>query len=671
MTLSIDTFAAAAAAAVDCRPWPRFVLARADWQRLAAQPDPPLVALWANTAQVHGLFADPGRRQVLLASCDVAGGTYPALSPMRPGAAWFERVIADLWGHAAADGTDARGWLDHGRWPRAVPMAVHPGPPASAPEPPAFLPVPGAEEGGDLHQMPIGPVRQGIAEPGHLRLTCLGESVVRLEARLGYAHKGALVLLRGKSPRAAARYAARLSGDAAVAHAIAFAHATEAATDCPAPPRAAALRAVMAEMERIANHLGDLGAIGTAAGLATGPARLGYHREMLLRAAAIAFGHRLMMDVVVPGGIAADIAPGGAEAIHRALAALADALPALTRLPDAVAGQGGRLAGIGPVAARHAVAFAAGGPVARAAGLDGDARRWPGYAPYDALGFAPAVLTGAPAVHGNRREPAAAGASADEPAGRRHPGPTAGDQRRGRGCRGNGARRCLALAAAGSWRDRRRLRARSGLGQLAAAGGCDAERRCGRSGAVRRLIRRGDRRDGPVMDWRRTARSLLAGPLSPPQPAPPADMVAELAARLNAASQARLGRSLAIRHVNAGSCNGCELELRALTGILYDLERYGLRFVDSPRHADVLLATGPVTRNLIEALRATWAAMPEPKWVVAVGDCAVDGGVFKGSYAVAGGAAACLPVDLVIAGCPPTPQQILSGLRALLEAHAR
>jgi Ni,Fe-hydrogenase III large subunit len=394
MTLSIDTFAAAAAAAVDCRPWPRFVLARADWQRLAAQPDPPLVALWANTAQVHGLFADPGRRQVLLASCDVAGGTYPALSPMRPGAAWFERVIADLWGHAAADGTDARGWLDHGRWPRAVPMAVHPGPPASAPEPPAFLPVPGAEEGGDLHQMPIGPVRQGIAEPGHLRLTCLGESVVRLEARLGYAHKGALVLLRGKSPRAAARYAARLSGDAAVAHAIAFAHATEAATDCPAPPRAAALRAVMAEMERIANHLGDLGAIGTAAGLATGPARLGYHREMLLRAAAIAFGHRLMMDVVVPGGIAADIAPGGAEAIHRALAALADALPALTRLPDAVAGQGGRLAGIGPVAARHAVAFAAGGPVARAAGLDGDARRWPGYAPYDALGFAPAVLTG-------------------------------------------------------------------------------------------------------------------------------------------------------------------------------------------------------------------------------------------------------------------------------------
>jgi Ni,Fe-hydrogenase III small subunit len=144
-----------------------------------------------------------------------------------------------------------------------------------------------------------------------------------------------------------------------------------------------------------------------------------------------------------------------------------------------------------------------------------------------------------------------------------------------------------------------------------------------------------------------------------------------LALRLEAAAQARLGRSLAVRHVNTGSCGGCELELRALNNVLYDLERFGLRFVDSPRHADVLLVTGPVTRNLVEALEQAHAAMPEPKFVVAVGDCAVDGGVFKGSYAVAGGVGTTLPVDLLISGCPPTPERILAGLRALLEANAR
>lgn len=143
-----------------------------------------------------------------------------------------------------------------------------------------------------------------------------------------------------------------------------------------------------------------------------------------------------------------------------------------------------------------------------------------------------------------------------------------------------------------------------------------------------------------------------------------------LSARLDAAAQARLGRSLAIRHVNTGSCNGCELELRALNNVLYDLERFGLRFVDSPRHADVLLVTGPLTRNLRTALEQAWDATPEPKWVVAVGDCALDGGVFKGSYAVLGGTGLAVPVDLTIGGCPPSPARVLAGLRTLLEANA-
>src|ERR1700694_3345701 len=143
--------------------------------------------------------------------------------------------------------------------------------------------------------------------------------------------------------------------------------------------------------------------------------------------------------------------------------------------------------------------------------------------------------------------------------------------------------------------------------------------------------------------------------------------LAELAASVDRAARRRLGRSLSIREVDAGSCNGCELEIHALNNAFYDLERFGLRFVASPRHADVLLVTGPVTRNMREALERTYRATPDPKWVVAVGDCAADGGVFAGSYAVAGGVNAVVPVDLHIRGCPPTPLQLLQGLLALLQ----
>lgn len=165
-------------------------------------------------------------------------------------------------------------------------------------------------------------------------------------------------------------------------------------------------------------------------------------------------------------------------------------------------------------------------------------------------------------------------------------------------------------------------------------------------------------------------RSLFQRPLT--EPPPPADdaALAELAAEVDRAARQRLGRSLAIREVDAGSCNGCELEIHALNNAFYDLERFGLRFVASPRHADVLLVTGPVTRNMREALERTWAATPAPKWVVAVGDCARDGGIFAGSAAVTGGVAAVIPVDLHISGCPPTPMQLLAGLRALLEHTA-
>jgi Ni,Fe-hydrogenase III small subunit len=160
--------------------------------------------------------------------------------------------------------------------------------------------------------------------------------------------------------------------------------------------------------------------------------------------------------------------------------------------------------------------------------------------------------------------------------------------------------------------------------------------------------------------------SLISRPLTEPAPRPDEAALAELAANVDRAARRRLGRSLSIREVDAGSCNGCELEIHALNNAFYDLERFGLRFVASPRHADVLLVTGPVTRNMREALERTYNATPDPKWVVAVGDCALDGGIFAGSYAVAGGVSAVIPVDLHIRGCPPTPTQLLQGLLALL-----
>jgi len=159
---------------------------------------------------------------------------------------------------------------------------------------------------------------------------------------------------------------------------------------------------------------------------------------------------------------------------------------------------------------------------------------------------------------------------------------------------------------------------------------------------------------------------LMQRPLTEDVPASQAS--AELVAALERGARERLGRSLAIRMVDAGSCNGCELEIQALGNPYYDLDRLGLHFVASPRHADVLMVTGPVTRNMAEALRRTYDAMPSPKWVVAIGDCAREGGCFAGSYAIIGGAEAVVPVDLHIPGCPPPPLEILKGLLALLQS---
>ena len=163
---------------------------------------------------------------------------------------------------------------------------------------------------------------------------------------------------------------------------------------------------------------------------------------------------------------------------------------------------------------------------------------------------------------------------------------------------------------------------------------------------------------------------VLRGPLTESRPSTDDPELLGLAAAVKSAAERTLGRSLAIRHVDAGSCNACELEIHALGNAFYDLERFGFRFVASPRHADMLLVTGPVTLNMREALKRTYDATPAPKWVVASGGCAADGGVFAGSYAVAGGVSSVVPVDLVIPGCPPSPTTLLKGLLALLEGTA-
>jgi Ni,Fe-hydrogenase III large subunit len=373
------------------RPWPRRVLSGDDWTMLAAERTLDLVALWADTTRVHALFTD-ANKAVLPVCTAVVDGEYPALSPLRPAAAWFERMIRDLFGHNARNGTDKRPWLDHGRWSNAAPMGLRPASNTGPAEAPEFLPAGGTRLGEDLHQVPVGPIHAGIIEPGHFRITAQGETVVRLEVRLGYTHKGTLVLMRGKPPRAAARFAARLSGDSTVAHSIAYARAIEAALQIEAPTRAHALRAVMAELERIANHLGDIGAICRDATFAFLAARFGWHRELLLQASMVSFGHRLMMDVVVPGGLATDISADGPLVILDAITVMLGELPSLMEIYDSHSSLVDRMVGTGILKCELAARHAAGGVVGRASGRDVDARRSPGYPPYDRLSVIVPVL---------------------------------------------------------------------------------------------------------------------------------------------------------------------------------------------------------------------------------------------------------------------------------------
>ena len=364
-----------AAPAEVCRPWLRHILTHEEWAAVAnaaAAEGRVLLAHWADTAQVHALFLDPSALTVVAVSTAVESGLYPALSPVMP-AALYERMIHDLWGHQAAGAIEMRPWLDHGHWPQSRPMATRPGP--------AIQPgVPDDPAPGDRMVLPLGPIWGLLDEAAHLRLDLDGPTILHAEARLGFTHKGTLALMRGKSPRAAARFAARLSADATVAHTLAFAHAAEAAMDVQVPDRATGLRIVMMEIERIAVHLDTLAEVARLAHAERLRTTCLLLRETLLRASDTAFGHRLMMDCVVPGGVAIDIAEGGSEVIRRALGDIASQLPTILRLHAAPA-LASRLVGLARVGGRLAASLGVGGVVGRASGYAFDSRAEfvPGY----------------------------------------------------------------------------------------------------------------------------------------------------------------------------------------------------------------------------------------------------------------------------------------------------
>lgn len=367
-------------------PWPRYQLDTKGWRLLEdrlSSTDWTLMAEWAEPSEIHAAFRDEETGEIAVASHACLNQRFISLAAPRPGAIRMERAIQDLFGLTAVGLPDSRPWLDHHHWPVRAPLGT-PRENARADRPPyPFLPA----EGEDLHQIPVGPVHAGIIEPGHFRFHAQGETVVRLEARLGYVHRGVEGLMAGRPVTEAARLAARVSGDSTVAYSLAFAHAVEAALGIEAPPRARYLRALMAETERLANHLGDIGGICNDAAFSLMLAHMGTLREYLLAASFTAFGHRLMMDKVIPGGVAADLTMPGRLAIARALHEIRKGLKRAATLYDATPALLDRTIGTGVVATALVHRFGASGVIGRASGRGHDARKSPGYPPYDDLDF--------------------------------------------------------------------------------------------------------------------------------------------------------------------------------------------------------------------------------------------------------------------------------------------
>ncbi|QXX76555.1 NADH-quinone oxidoreductase subunit C [Methylovirgula sp. HY1] len=373
------------------RPWPRIEVQPDIWTEVADRLSHgvlSLLGLWGESQTVHMAVADAGDvNRIIVFSLACPDRRYPSVGRIHPPAIRLERAVVDLFALVPIGLPDTRPWLDHGKWGVHAPLAAQRNVARPAEEY-GFLPV----EGENIHQLPIGPVHAGIIEPGHFRISADGETVVRLEERFGYAHKGVAGLLQGANLERAARLACRCSGDSTVAYGLAFACAVESALGWSPPARAVWLRALMAELERLANHLGDIGAVCNDGGFAIMLAHCSVLREQVLREAAACFGHRLMMDRIAPGGVAVDLDTAGAARIAALMADIRRRFQRLVELYDTTASLQDRTVGTGVLRPALAAQFAAGGFVGRASGRRCDARRWPSYAPYDELEFEIPVL---------------------------------------------------------------------------------------------------------------------------------------------------------------------------------------------------------------------------------------------------------------------------------------
>jgi Ni,Fe-hydrogenase III large subunit len=371
-------------------PWPRAVVDAPVWKFAAgelAHGRWSLLGLWGEPSTVHMAIMDEQTAEIVIVSLDCPDRAYPSVSQHHPPAFRLERAIRDLFGLVAEGSSDKRPWLDHNQWGVRFPLGdrIDALPQAS---PYRFL----QAEGDGLHQIAVGPVHAGIIEPGHFRFTASGETVVRLEQRLGYAHKGIEGLMVGASLKQAARLAGRISGDSTVAYALCFSRAAEAALEIVVPDRAVWLRALLAELERLAHHLGDIGAICNDASFTLMHALCSILREDVLRASNTAFGHRLMRDIVVPGGVTRDLDNDGTKAIQATLDNIRRRFPGLIELYDNTASLQDRTVDTGVLKPALARQYAAGGYIGRASGRSFDARRTLAYPPYDSLRFDVPVL---------------------------------------------------------------------------------------------------------------------------------------------------------------------------------------------------------------------------------------------------------------------------------------
>jgi Ni,Fe-hydrogenase III large subunit len=371
------------------RPWPRVVVSAATWRQAVlgiAAGEAALLGLWSDGESVHLALRSDETPGLLTISLPCPDGRFPSVAVTHPPALRLERTIRDLYGLEPEGAPDTRRWLDHGRWGLRHPLGAREAT-AAAGDAYTFNPA----EGPPLHQIPVGPVHAGIIEPGHFRFSCNGETVVRLEERLGYVHKGIDGLMLGAPLDKAAKLAGRVSGDSTVAYAVAFARAVEAALGIEAPPRAVYLRALMGELERLANHLGDIGAICNDASFSLMHAHCGVLREHVLRVADACFGHRLMMDRVVPGGTAVDLATAGASALPSLVRTIRRRFPELVELYDSTTSLQDRTITTGILTRALTAQYGAGGFIGRASGRAFDARKLPGYPPYGELRFDMAV----------------------------------------------------------------------------------------------------------------------------------------------------------------------------------------------------------------------------------------------------------------------------------------